>query len=111
VVGLRLFVLNHGQRLGRFVEVIVWLPGPPLLGGLNVGPGHARRIDELHDSKPTLQFIENQNVFHPRMRRRILELAVTLNTDLIPTHLDQPIIQWAIDTDEMALQTDQSCGM
>ena len=91
--------------------MIVWLPGPPLLGGLNVGPDHARRIDELHDSKPTLQFIENQNVFHPRMRRRILELAVTLNTDLIPTHLDQPIIQWAIDTDEMALQTDQSCGM
>jgi len=45
------------------------------------------------------------------MRRRILELAVTLNTDLIPTHLDQPIIQWAIYADEMALQTDQSCGM
>lgn len=106
-LGLRLFLLNHGQRVGRSVEAIVWLSNPPLLSGLNVVSGYARRIDELHGNTPTLQFIENQNVFHPRMRRRILDLAVTLNTDFIAAHLDHPLIQWAIYADEMELQTDQ----
>jgi len=105
-LGLRVSVLNQGQRVGRFVEVILWLPAPPLLQGVAVTEGKALRIDQLHENRPTLQFIENVNVFHPRMNRRIIDLTLNLLTPNMSAVLDDPLfLQWAIYAEEMELRT------
>jgi schlafen family protein len=99
---LRLSLENHGQRVARYVEAIVWLPGLPLVS--HTLQATAKRIDHLHGGTPTLQYTSDGTVVHPTMRRSIIDAVLSLNTDFIEPNIDKPFIQWVIYADEMERQ-------
>jgi hypothetical protein len=105
-VALRFLITNNGQRVGRFVEAIVFLPEPPLYVTHAITSGHAVSISNLHQGRATLQFVDNVGAFHRGMNKSVLEISLDVASGLVePTKFGLPVIQWAIYADQMERQT------
>jgi hypothetical protein len=97
---LRVFVRNSGRRIGRYVETILLFP-PQEQVRITTKSGDVANIDSLHLGKQARQFAQNVSVFHPRLRKSILELGIEVSKAYRDNNPDDALVSWTIFADEM----------
>jgi hypothetical protein len=105
-IKIRLSLFNAGQRIGRYVHVILTFPSKTHVLGLATGLGTWADIAELYDGdKQVRQFTESSGVFHPGIDKVILEARFSVTREFwetLATH--EPIIHATIVADRMEPQ-------
>jgi len=99
-VSLRIAVLNEGKRVGKYVEVILMFPNPDYVRP-QISHVKWSNIDKLYPGSKAYQFSENIGVFHPKMRKSILEMAFNVSKEYFDRHAASPFMTWTVYADEM----------
>lgn len=99
---LRLFIKNSGQRVGRYVLMIVMFPSRDHVR-ITSG-GRLKNIDALYESqgRQARQFTENVGVFHPGMRLSIADMSLCFQKEFVESRAHGPFLSWIIWADNMS---------
>lgn len=104
-VSIRGFISNSGQRVGRFIQMVVSMP--PLVEGIDVTWGSVDRLDGLRGNRPTMQHTNNVGVIHPETNSRTFDVTLKVNSTLIVGRENEPLLNWVIFADEMTKREGQ----
>src|SRR5262249_22170746 len=92
--------INDGERIGRFVNVILRFP-PTDIVRLAPREGNLISLDRLYQGIQVRQFENNISVFHPRCDTNIAEIGIAVSKEFADKNVNAPFIGWTIMADEM----------
>ncbi|MBN3032787.1 MAG: ATP-binding protein [Candidatus Saganbacteria bacterium] len=101
-ISLRIGVLNHGKRIGKYVEIVLLFPNDKKVSVPVTG--RWRNIDTFYSGLglQARQFTENNGVFHPTMLKNVLDVELRISKNF--NREAEPLINWTIFADEMTLK-------
>jgi hypothetical protein len=102
---LRLSITNDGQRIGRYVQVVLMFPPKDDVPRLSVTSGRWTDIDHLYQGAQVRQFTENNAVFHPGLQHNILDVRLAVTRAFWESGSGKPLITATIVADAMEPKT------
>jgi len=98
---LRLSITNQGQRIGRYVQVVLIFPPKADVPRLSATSGGWADIDHLYQGAQVRRFTENTGVFHPGLQTNILDVRRAVARPFWDSGSGKPLLTATIVADEM----------
>lgn len=101
-ITLRLSVNNSGQRVGKYVEIVLLFPSSDKIKIIN--DNKLSNIDNLYKGQniQARQYTQNIGVFHPLTDKRFSDIAIEISKDYFnKIEPRESLITWNIFADEM----------